>query len=89
MRDRRPMGDPWLSEATEAEMRAEIMANMARNLSRKPEKALGVDMIDRAIDVDMAALTGTRRRGSAPPSRRATGNSRRNRNRKSVRASKS
>jgi phage/plasmid primase-like uncharacterized protein len=50
VRDRRPMGDPWLSEATEAEMRAEIIANMARNLSRKPEKALGVDMIDRSLD---------------------------------------
>ena len=56
VRNRRPMGDPWLSEATDAEMRAEILANMARNLSRKPEKALGVDMIEQAIDAEYGGI---------------------------------
>ena len=56
VRNRRPMGDPWLSEATDAETRAEIMANMARNLSRKPEKALGVDFIERSIDADYGCV---------------------------------
>ena len=58
VRARRPMGDPWLSSATDVEMREAIMANMARNLSRQPEKQLGVEFIDRSIDLDYGAVGG-------------------------------
>ena len=48
IRNRRPLGDPWLAAATDVEMRQAIMENMARNLSRRSEKQLGVDFIARA-----------------------------------------
>jgi phage/plasmid primase-like uncharacterized protein len=40
-----------LAEATDVEMRQAIMDNMARNLSRQPEKMLGVEFLDRGLDV--------------------------------------
>ncbi len=48
---RRPMGDTWLEKAREPEVRAAIMANIARNLSRRDDKVLGVDFIDRGIEI--------------------------------------
>jgi conjugative relaxase-like TrwC/TraI family protein len=45
IRNRRPLGDPWLAEATPGEMRQAVIDNMARNLSRQPEKQLGVDFL--------------------------------------------
>ena len=56
VRNRRPMGDPWLTSATDTEMREAIMANMARNLSRQPEKQLGVEFIDRSINVERGSI---------------------------------
>ena len=64
VRTRRPLGDPWLAEATPEEMRQAIMDNMARNLSRLPEKQLGVDFLaksvrdrDSGMDAQQAAWT--------------------------------
>ena len=49
--NKRPFGDPWITTATDTEMRDAIMANMSRNLSRQVEKPLAVDFLDGAMRV--------------------------------------
>ena len=56
VRNRRPMGDPWLASATDQDMRQAVIENMARNLSRQPEKTLAVDFIDMASDVQRGSV---------------------------------
>ena len=58
VRNHRPMGDPWLASASDAEMRQAIRENMARNLSRQPEKGLAVDFINAGMDVFRGSVNG-------------------------------
>ena len=69
IRDRRPLGDPWLVEATAVEMRQAIMDNMARNLSRQPEKQLGVDFLAKSVRARDGGVDAQQALGPGRPSR--------------------
>jgi len=56
VRNRRPLGDPWLAQASETEMRQAIIDNMARNMSRETEKGLGVDFLDRGLNINYGSI---------------------------------
>lgn len=57
VRNRRPMGDPWLSEATRPEMDSAILKNMARNLAEDKRKGLAVAFIGDGKDVFQGAVS--------------------------------
>ncbi|MDB5243762.1 MAG: hypothetical protein JWP57_4388, partial [Spirosoma sp.] len=60
VRGRRPLGDPWVATASEADMRAAILDNIGRNLARKPEKVLATDFLEGASEVHEGALRSQR-----------------------------
>lgn len=62
LQNRRSMGDPANDETDPVKVKAAVMKNMARNLSRQPKKTLALDFLDHArnlrsgtVDAKLAA----------------------------------
>jgi phage/plasmid primase-like uncharacterized protein len=78
VRNRRPLGDPWLAAATPEELHGAVVENIGRNLSRQPEKLLGVDFLERAITGNIGGVASEQaawfqaRPAQAPPAAAAT-----------------
>ncbi len=53
---RRPLGDPRNLEADPAAVRRSVLANMARNLNRHPEKQLATEFLEKARAVKRGAI---------------------------------
>jgi phage/plasmid primase-like uncharacterized protein len=73
LQNRRAIGDPRNKDTDPARVRADIIANIGRNLSRQPKKTLATDFLERAVHLKSGAISAMQAAWFRQETRQAAG----------------